>query len=52
MTQINPNETKMSDDDLQDLVAANDTGGRNPTNKKVVTSNSDYFLYTMIIYLL
>jgi len=37
MTQHHPNETKMNDEELQALVASNDTGGRNPNNKNIVT---------------
>jgi len=29
-------KTLMSDEELQDLVASTDTGGRNPTNKSIV----------------
>ncbi|MGF1764948.1 TRAP transporter permease [Aliivibrio kagoshimensis] len=36
MTQNNTNESVMSDEDLQDLVASTDTGGRNPSNEQVV----------------
>ncbi|WP_435236376.1 TRAP transporter permease [Psychromonas sp. PT13] len=30
------NNTQLNDEDLQDLVASNDTGGRNPDNKAVI----------------
>ena len=36
MNQHSPSDTQMSDEDLQDLVASNDTGGRNPTNNNVL----------------
>lgn len=36
MTQNNTNDATMSDEDLQDLVASTDTGGRNPSNEQVV----------------
>lgn len=36
MSNNNSPDTQMSDDELQELVASNDTGGRNPDNKAVV----------------
>ncbi len=36
MSNNNSPDTQMSDDELQELVASNDTGGRNPDNKAVI----------------
>jgi len=36
MSEINTSSTQLNDEDLQDLVASTDTGGRTPDNKNIV----------------
>jgi TRAP transporter 4TM/12TM fusion protein len=36
MTETNTDNTQLNDDELQDLVASTDTGGRTPDNKSIV----------------